>query len=219
VSKPKVSTLGKNVQVLGHFNPRLFVPRWFADVGLLPEEEADGAENEFIHEEMAQFQVDWASINVTKERFIASTTRVGHIEPLRDLVVGTLELLTHTPTNALGINHDFWLDFADRSSFDAFGWALVPPANWPVLQRPGMVRTNVQGERKDGREGYLRIQVEPVLDGQFRVHVGVNDHYQVGSQPASSMTPTIVGIINARWFESISEADEIVEHMTTVGAS
>lgn len=204
--------LGKNIQVLGHFNPPLFVPRWFADVGLLPEAEATAA-GEFIHEEVAQFNTDWVTVSVTKDRMAVSTTRLSHIEPLRDLVVGTLDLLSHTPTSVFGINHDFLLDFEDRESFDEFGWTLVPPTNWPELNRPGMALTMLQGVRQDEREGYVRVKVEPFLDGQLRVVVGVNDHYQVEAAHASTATPKIVQIIAERWFDSIEEADRICESL------
>lgn len=218
MSKPKVSTLGKNIQVLGHFNPRLFVPQWFAEVGLLAAEEAREAKDEIIHEEIAQFGVDWAAIRVTKDRFAASTTRVGHIELLRDLVAGTLELLTHTPTMALGINHDYWFDFPDRDSFDEFGWTLAPTSNWPLLGRPGMAKLAIQGTRPDDRTGYVRVSVDPLLDGGYRVNVGVNDHYIVKEVPSSSATPVIVEIVNARWFESIAEAEALVEHLATISS-
>ncbi|HWI02891.1 MAG TPA: hypothetical protein VNT52_03565 [Acidimicrobiales bacterium] len=216
--KPKVSTLGKNIQVLGHFNPRLFVPQWFADVGLLASEEVGDVKNEIIHEEIAQFALDWVSIRVTKDRLAASTTRVGHIEPLRDLVAGTLDLLTHTPTMSLGINHDYWFDFTDRDSFDAFGWTLVAPSNWPLMDRPGMAQLTVQGKRTDEREGYVRVLIDPQLDGGYRVNVGVNDHYQVDSTPAARCTPMIVEIINARWFDSIADSQALIDDLARLAS-
>jgi len=216
VPVPNVSPVGINIQIVGRWNPALFVPRWFADVGLLPKEEVDEAKLSIVHEEIAQFDVGWLALRVTRDRFVGSTSQIGHAEALRDLVVGTLELLTHTPTRVVGVNHDFLFSFKDRESFDAFGWVLVSPAPWPQLERPGMAALQVQGMRTDKREGYVRVMLDPLLDGTNRVAVGVNDHYAIADQDSSRSTAEIAGILSTRWFDSAREAEEIVATMRKV---
>lgn len=216
MAAPTVTPVGINVQILGRWNPALFVPRWFADVGLLPNEEVDAANLSIVHEEIAQFDVGWLALRVTRDRFLASTSQIGHAEALRDLVVGTLELLTHTPTQVVGVNHDFLFTFKDRESFDSFGWALVSPKQWPQLERPGMAALQVQGMRTDKREGYVRVMLNPVLDGTHRLTVGINDHYAVAEEAASRSTAEIASILADRWFDSAAEAEGIVATMREV---
>lgn len=217
MAEPNVSTLGVNVQVLGHWNPSLFVPVWFADVGLLPEEEAKEADIDVIHEEVAQFDVDWLAVRVTRDRFVASTTRLTHTEALRDLIIGTLELLTHTPTRVMGINHDYVLQFDNRGDFDQLGWTLVSPDNWPMLEKPGVATMQMQGARRDDNPGYVRIKIEPTLDETYRVLVGVNDHYSPSLEAESKTTPQLVEILRERWADSADEAEQVVDHVRGIG--
>lgn len=214
---PRVALTGVDVQILGHWNPSLFVPRWFSDVGLLPDEEAESARIEVIHEEIAAFAVDWLSLSVQRDRLIALTTRLSHSEALRDLVVGTLELLTHTPTRAVGINYNYLLQFEDRKSFDRFGWTIVEPKHWPLLERPGMATVQVQGMRSDNHQGYIRVKAEPILDDSYRVVVGVNDHYELSPEGSSKSTPALASILQAQWRESGNRAEGIVEDMKKLG--
>jgi hypothetical protein len=194
------------------------VPRWFSDVGLLPAEEAENAQIAIIHEEVAQFGLPWVNVQVTRQRFVVTTTQESYTEALRDLALGTLELLTHTPTRMMGINHDFLLGFADRASFDALGWALATPTVWPHLSKPGIATMQMQGERTDGHTGYVRVKVEPVLDGSFRVSVGINDHYDLSPDDQSASTTTAREVLSERWPEAAKEARQIVEHLRSVGS-
>jgi hypothetical protein len=81
-----------------------------------------------------------------------------------------------------------------------------------------MASLQMQGDRTDRRRGYVRVQVDPILDGSFRVTVGVNDHYAVADEDSSRSTPEIASIIRERWFESERQADAIVESLLGVAA-
>jgi hypothetical protein len=205
-----VEPLGVNIQVLGHWNPVILTPRWFADGDLLPREEADAAKVELIHTEIAQFETDWFSLSVTKDRLIAGTTRTSHAEALRDLVAGTLDLLSHTPLMALGINHDYTVNFRNRRDFDDFGWRLVPPASWGMLERPGMATLQVQGERPDDQPGYIRVKVEPVLDGSHTAIVGSNDHFDFSPNPAGAAVRA-AAILRDSWFDASRRAEAVLD--------
>ena len=213
MSAPDLTAVSAQVQIVGQWNPSIFQPRWFSEVSLLPKEEAENAKILIIHEEIAHFTLPWLNLQVTRDRLVASTTQESYSEPLRDLVLGTLDLLSHTPTRMMGINHDYLLTFADRSTFDALGWKLVPPQSWPGLKRPGVATMQVQGERQDDNEGYVRVKVEPILDATWRVIVGVNDHYQLSSSDTSRSTELAMQILSTRWQDARSEALALVSDL------
>ena len=200
--------------VLGAFNPSIFQPSWFAQEELIRQEEADAARIEIIHPEVAVFELDWLRLQVTRDRLAINSNRESHYEPARDLLIGTLDLLRHMPTRALGVNHDLILEYESRDHFNQLGWELVPEDRWrPVLQRPGMVRVEEQGERTDDFEGYIRVRVEPILDGGTKVLCEVNDHFSLSEENMPSSTVAIGELLNAEWRNISERAVHILQHL------
>ena len=71
--RPEMDTV--SVVVVGHFNPAIFTPAWFAWHELLPQRAATSAELNLAHPEITQFQSDWLNLQVTRDRFVAQTTQ------------------------------------------------------------------------------------------------------------------------------------------------
>ena len=127
MSPPKRTITGMSIVVVGAWNPAIFVPRWFGDVGLISPEEADSADVALVHPEIAQWDMQWLHVQVAREKLTVSTSQERYFEPVRDLAVGVLQLVPHTPTSMLGMNTDWVVQFDDRDSYDEFGWTLVSP--------------------------------------------------------------------------------------------
>lgn len=200
--------------VLGAFNPSIFQPSWFAQEGLMRQEDADAANIEIIHPEVAVFELDWLRLQVTRDRLAIHSKRESHYEASRDLLIGTLDLLRHMPTRALGVNHDLVLEYESRDSFNQLGWKLVPDDRWtPVLQRPGMVRVEEQGERADDHDGYIRVRVEPILDGGTKILCGVNDHFSLSEENMPSSTVAMGVLLNDEWRNVSERATHILQHV------
>ena len=68
--------------------------------------EADSAEAQVIAPPIASFMLDWLIIQVTAEKFIATTADMGHLAPLSELVLGTFAALRHTPVRQMGLNRN-----------------------------------------------------------------------------------------------------------------
>ncbi len=202
------------IVVLGAFNPAIFQPSWFAQEGLVRPEEAEAAQLEIVHPEITIFQLDWVRFEATRDRLAVHSLRESHYEASRDLVVGVLDLLRHTPTRVVGINHDYVLECGSRDAFDNLGWALVPAEPWAsVLERPGVARLDEQGERTDGHNGYVRVKVEPIMDGGTRVLVEVNDHYAISDKNSPSTSETIRDLLEAEWPAISKRAADILDHV------
>ncbi|MGE0138501.1 MAG: hypothetical protein AB7R77_11840 [Ilumatobacteraceae bacterium] len=202
------------IVVLGAFNPSIFHPSWFGQEQLLRAEDAEAAQLEIAHPEITIFQLDWLRFEATRDRLAVHSLRESHYEAARDLVVGALELLRHTPTRALGVNHNVVVECGSREAFDNLGWELVPRESWvSILERPGMVRLDEQGLRTDGREGYIRVRVEPIMDGGTKVLLEVNDHFEVSVKNSAKSTEEIRTLLLGDWNSITRRATDIMHHM------
>jgi hypothetical protein len=203
-----------SIVVIGAFNPTIFHPSWFATHELIRQGEAEAATVEIVHREASVFTTEWLRLQVTRDRLHLQTERQSDFDALRDLAVGTLTLLSHTPTRVVGVNHDTTLRFGTREEFDDLGWLLSPKDLWdPVLERPGLAHLQEQGLRPDEYQGYLRIKVEPVLDGTNRAVVGINDHVVLSEDDSTASTEQIRRLLMDEWKSMAVRAEQMLEHV------
>jgi hypothetical protein len=102
MTQPAIALEGVSIVLLGSFNPQIFQPAWFAAEELLRKEEAEAAEVAIIHRDIVSFSTSWMQLQVQLDRFMVSTADSAFYEPLRDLVLGTFQLLRHTPVQKMG---------------------------------------------------------------------------------------------------------------------
>lgn len=173
---------GVSIVLRGHFNPAIFHPSWFSSHNLIRTQEADAAEVLIVHPDTAVFKAEWLELNITRDRFQAITTQEAYYEPLRDLVSGVLDLLSHTPLKAMGLNRDFHFRMESVRARDSLGHRLAPKSDWEsLLKEPVLTNLTVAGKRTDGLQGYTSIQVAPSILVENGVYIQVNDHYQLAS--------------------------------------
>src|SRR3989304_7099258 len=94
----------RSIVILGDFNPKIFQPSWFAAENLIGKQEAEGAVVSVVHSDISIFSIEWARLEILRERFFAETTQQPYDKALRDLVLGTFTILRHTPLRLMGIN-------------------------------------------------------------------------------------------------------------------
>lgn len=78
MSTPQPEIHSISIVLLGAFNPKIFQPAWFAFEELIRKQEAEEANIEIVHPDAVSFALEWLRLQVTRERFTASTTQ----EPL-----------------------------------------------------------------------------------------------------------------------------------------
>lgn len=206
---------GHNIVLVGDFNPKIFQPTWFGREELISNSEEESAKIEIIHPEVVSFNLEWLTLKVTRERFIASTTQAPFYDILRDLVLGTFRILKHTPLRMMGINYDFHFSMESEERWHAFGDMLTPKEPWNgILDKPGMGSlTMEQSIRPDGLKGYIRVKLEP----SERIHPGVffnvNDHYQVKDTNKSIGADEIIDILEKNWNSSKERSEKIIESL------
>jgi hypothetical protein len=209
-----------NVVLLGPFNPAIFHPSWLASYNLIRRQEAEAAEIQIIHPNVAAFTVEWLQIKVTEDQFQASTTLEAYYETLRDLVIGILEVLSRPPIAHMGINREFHYLSPSVDVWHSIGYRLAPKQDWEgVLEQPKMRSLTMQGVRPDPFKGYIQTKVEPSPRVEPGIFVQINDHYELGTSSNESLTGSdrVIQILSEQWSESMQRSLSIAEKVASLG--
>jgi len=207
-----------SVVLLGHFNPSIFQPTWFAAHGLIASDEdkvPKGVTLKVAHPEISDFSTEDFDLQVVQGRFLLGTPDVSFYDSLKDLILGTFKILSHTPVIKMGINRDFHFQMPTEAAWNEVGDRLVPKEDLNrVLKNPGMVNLALHGERSDGRNGLVRVRVEPsTLLSRNGILVGVNDHFEVSDPDNVIGCSELIGIIDDVWTDSLSNAERIAKDL------
>ena len=195
---PERAIEGGSLVLIGHFNPSIFHPLWFAKQDLLSAAEADSAEVQLIHPEVAAFSIEWLSVQVTKERFTATASDFGHLEPLRDLVDGTFGILEHTPISKMGFNHDLHYRVATPNALHEIMEGLTQDGMFKeVLHDSETVSIRKRGTRRGIKDAMVQFSIELSTRVSPGVYFGVNEHYDAGD--SSNETGNLMAKLRERW--------------------
>jgi hypothetical protein len=207
---------GNSILLRGSFNPRILQPAWLAAQNLIREAESESADIKIVHEEVVAFGIEWATLQVEHDRLrLASTPTSETPEQLRDLAIGILEVLDHTPVHLVVIQTSAHYAMKDQAARDQLGWTLVPPQPFEGhLIKPGMSTLQVSGARageENEEKGGLTVVVEP--SGYIEpegVYVSVHDRFAVADpdQPNVGAEPA-AECLQANWGTSLRRAEEI----------
>ena len=224
-TRPESATAA--VVLVGNFNPLIFRPDWFVQKKILAEKEVEVAVKDetirLIHPEIVEFEVPTFRITVERTRFQAMTL----LEPLVavfDLVYSTFRELPETPVAALGINRDAHYPLGSEEKWHALGDLLAPKDNWSLLLqddnevRTGGLRTLVmeRSQRRDDRDGHVRVRVEPSVKIENAVYVFVNDHYALATPGESVRAEEAMEILKDTFKSSMQNSLELMEHLAAL---
>jgi hypothetical protein len=200
MTAPKLEEDSAVVVLVGSFNPAIFQPAWFAAKGLIRESEAAGVENPLVAAEVSTFRADWLSVTVTRERFQAQASDPAHHLLLRDLVLGTFQLLEHTPITRLGINRAMHFRFSDTASWHAFGDFVMPKAPWDgLVEKPGLRSLLVEGARRDALLGRAYVRVEPSQKHPQSGYIEVTEDIRPEPDHANEATAYFMAVMQSDW--------------------
>lgn len=203
---------GASIVLVGSFNPAIFHPSWFEKQELLPAIETRDAKIEAISNDLAIFVMSWVRVEVLDGRFVARTNDESKFGPLRDLVVGTFQLLEHTPVLQVGLNREIEYQLPTDDEWHQVGHKLAPKEPWlPFVKSPGMKSVVMEAQRDDDREGVLNITIKPIVNVPSKprtVHIQVNDHIELGAEKTALDACKIIG---ESWEASLARAVKIGE--------
>lgn len=201
-----------SIVLLGSFNPQIFQPAWFAAEGLIQGKESKEAKIEIIHNEFVIFSLDWLRLTVTRDRFALETLQEPYYEVMRDLALGTFDILKHTPVSKLGINLSMHFKMNTYDEWHQFGHQLAPKKKWnQVLKKPGLYSLTIEGSvNRDNLKGFIRVKVEPSRPIVPGVFIDINDHYEVNDDNSAKASEAIMNILQNSWDRSIKRSKEII---------
>lgn len=178
-----------NIVVRGHFNPTIISPGWLLAEKLISADDFTESQVEIIAPELSRFQATWLQCQVTPDTLLVSTADPSESERLRDLAVGILRTLRHTPVAALGINRVVHFGTESAVAWHTVGDILSPKDIWDgVLRLPGTQSVTILGVRQDDQRGRVQVSIEPSVVVALGIYVAHNDHFalsRVDSQPGS----------------------------------
>lgn len=182
----KLELDGASIVLVGSFNPAIVQPAWLARHELIRGEEGDTAEVTLVSPRASEFVIgSWLTVTVLPNRFQVRVADAGHQAAMRDLVVGVLVLLEHTPVSALGINRILHFRVPDEGTWHRVGHTLAPKDLWGAhVAKPGLLSLAVQGGRPDASSKYVRLQVEPSLQVTPGISFQGNEHFEIAGGAA-----------------------------------
>jgi len=208
VKKPEIE--GMNIVFRGDFNPKIFQPAWFAAQGLIRNEEADEAKIEIIHPTIVVFSLDWLQIQIEPNRFYAGTNQSPYYEILKDLVLGTFRILSHTPIKIMGINYDSHFPMDSEDAWHDIGHRVTPKEIWnKVLKKPGLRSLTIQGERPDDHKGRIAVRIEPSNRVRYGIFININDHYELQDPESVLGCEAIIDMLESEWKASVTRSQQI----------
>jgi hypothetical protein len=181
VAAVKVHSTKTVVALLGSFNPRIFEPRWFSEEGLVAGPEAAEAEVQMIDHDFCHLNFGWVDLITTEDRLQAeSTEETVNDGQVRDLLVGILRLLPHTPVRVGSIHHRWQLKIDSEDAWHQVGHSLAPKEIWDgVLEHPGLFDFAMQGDRPDDFQGAIKVRVQPSRAVSPGVFFNINDEFML----------------------------------------
>jgi hypothetical protein len=207
-----------SVVLRGQFNPAVFHPAWFAAAQLIRKQEAEAAVIKVIHPTAAVFTVEWLQFNATQDRFQLSTTQAAYFEPIRDLMLGTLELI-FAPLKAIGFNYHSHYRMSSEDAWHTVGHRLAPKEVWKgLLDEPGMLDITMEGKRPDKRPGSINVKVQPSKKIVPGIYITVNDHYQLAlEEELIRDVNEAKTILQKQWSPFMENARKIAKGLSALG--
>ncbi|MEO7818543.1 MAG: hypothetical protein ABIS18_05290 [Actinomycetota bacterium] len=239
------SAITKEVESLsivlrGSFNPAIMSPGWLLANGLLGEAEANQAQPEIIIPDISIFTAAWLRCQVTHDQMLFSTVEPQEFERARDVAVGVLNILEHTPVAFLGLNHEAHIVASSMDVWHRLGDALAPKDLWePELRLPGMRSVTIEGVRPDEFAGHIQVSVQPSARVQPGIYVSYNDHYVLRTveeqpktradfvdpaiadsktvPPSAELIPLAIKILSEKWADSRERSEAIFLKVMSAG--
>lgn len=208
-SKAEIYTSEVAVVLIGHFNPIVFQPEWFANQKLLRSAEMEKANVNIIHPDVVSFSNDWLSLQVTRDRFTALTNSEPHQSHLLDFVTGTFTKLQHSPISQLGLNCTRAIQFEQDSDWHNFGHYFAPKSPWGgLIKSPGMLQVRIKASRDDEWSGDINWSVE--YAGYLKANFKVNDHYELANENKITESASyFTSLLQAEFKPSIERAVKV----------
>lgn len=223
---------GSSVVAVGAFNPAIFSPDWLERNQLIGQEDADNAKKTpslIISQQVTVFETEWFAFQVLDNQF--SLTSKGALTPaFKDLAVGILSLVPHTPITAIGLNFLAHFRLGTEAEYHKIGDVLAPKPIWNSLypDRNAAGLANLTIRIQDAERGQTprsgnekRISVQPSGKVKFGVFLSLNDHREIIESKDAGMTTAeqAAALIDSEWQDSWDDAVRVFDSVVSQALS
>jgi hypothetical protein len=200
------------------FNPSIFTETWLTQNDLIPADAFVGVR--VFSPEVAQFQTASLQVLVIPPK-MQITFRIhgnaGRAELPERIATRTVELLPHTPYQALGLNFDFFVAQPEGQEFTRYNRALLGDGDNPLLRefsapdaRFGRYFSKSHGEAR------VKLDIKPVQAGPERNDVlqfSFNFHHEVSQLSPDDRVRKLTQVIGG-WLSLRDYAERLVNLAT-----
>jgi len=225
--------LTSSIVAVGDFNPMIFSPDWLETNGLIGEGDAivarEGTEQHrpLVSHQVTNFEVDWFTLQVLENQFVLSSR--GVLSPaFRDLAVGILQLVPHTPINAIGLNFIGHFKFDDIDAYHKIGDEFAPKSVWSELypdQMIGLEQLTIrvqQGTREEGVASNDEKRITLQKSSKFNIGVALsyNDHHDVTvGEEGFTTAERAAKVADEQWTVAWDDAIRVFDQALTAALS
>ncbi|MFY9261048.1 MAG: hypothetical protein WAO71_11125 [Gallionella sp.] len=213
---------GSAIVLVGNFNPAIFSPDWLENNGLIGNGDAEEARQSpsfIISRQVSVFETDWFALQVLENQ-LSLTSKGALSAAFKDLAVGILSLLSHTPIAAIGLNFLAHYRLASEADYHKVGDILAPKAIWSNLypvenSAAGLVNLSImiqpctRTQARTQAPGDVRnISVQPSDKFKYGVFLNYNDHRIINNieRNDQTMAEHAASIIDADWQNAWDDA-------------
>ena len=207
-----------NIVLLGSFNPAIFHPEWFVRHGLFSEDALETAKIDAITRDFAQFSLKSMRLTCDDARLTIAVASMAHVEMLFDALLGMLNLLSHLPITAVGMNNSavFHLDSEER--WHRIGHQLAPkdPVWNHLCEKPGMQSLSIQSPVVWSHPLLENLTVHPILainPHHPAINVKTNLHFPIPSktdkEAALTGTEYVAAFAKEMWKRATHRSREV----------
>ncbi len=187
--------------LVGSFNPFIFQPSWFLNLGFITSvDQFSSEENQIITTEVTRITLLGLQLTAMRDRLIVFSPDQTTDSLQQDLLSLVLTKLNHTPIRAAGINCNVHFSVS-RENYQLIGEILAPKdVLWNAIQtEPKLKSIVMQSLRKDGPfPGHTTITIQQSPKLEVGIYITINYHFDVPSEEEISSS-SVLKFISQEW--------------------
>jgi hypothetical protein len=197
------------------FNPSIFTETWLSQNDIIPAEALEGVR--LFSPDVAQFQTPEVQVLVIPPKMqirfsILEPTEVFEM-PLK-IASRTVELLPHTPYQALGLNFEYFVTQPESQNFNNYDRALLGSGDYKLLQEFSSKDAKFgRYFSKDYGESRFRLNIKPVKagpDNKDMLEFSFNFHHDVARFDPIKRSEKLIELIGT-WDSLRQYAQKLLE--------
>ena len=201
------------------FNPSIFTETWLSQNHIIDANDLIGLR--VFSAEMAQFQTSDMRVLVIppKMQITFPIPEVeGDFESPKEVAARTVELLPHTPYQALGLNFDFFATQPADQNFSDYDRTLLGSGDYQLLREFSSSDSRFgRYFSKDYEEARLKLNIKPVKKvdpgNQEILQFSFNFHYEVSQLDSDDRVEKLIQLIGT-W----NSLKQYAQHLVVLGS-